>query len=117
MKNIFALLFIFIFSINAFAQKLDVATQKKVDDIFKKGEVVYFKFPVSSSQEVAPIAKEISVDKMQGTMVYAHADKEQFSKFIVRNYPYTIEKYGNASATKKAPTSSAKPATTPNTKK
>jgi len=107
----FLFLFAFAFS---FAQKLNPTQQKKVDEIFKKGSVVYFKFPVSSAQEVTPIAKEISVDKMVGTMVFAHATKDQFSKFIVRNYPYTIERYGkstNAKATTKAKGTSAKSST------
>ena len=101
-KIIFSILFFFfcIFSYTVNAQKLSAVQQKKVDDVFKKGSVVYFKFPVNSVQEVSPISKDIKVEKMQGTMVFAHATKDQFSKFIVRNYPYTVISYGKSTVAK-----------------
>jgi len=111
MKKIIAisvcfLIYLFTFSVNA--QTLSIDQQKKVNNIFSKGDIVHFKFPVASSQEVAPISKEISIEKMQGTMVFAHATKEQFSKFIMRNYPYTVESYSKVPTKTKA----AKPKTT-----
>jgi hypothetical protein len=74
------------------AQKLSAKEQKKVNDIFKKGKTAYFKFPVSSVQEVKPLAQVITVDRMEGKMCFAHANKDAFSKFIVKGYPYTIIK-------------------------
>jgi hypothetical protein len=73
------------------AQKITPAQEKKVDDIFKNKQVVYFKFPVSSMQEIGPLTKIISIDGNKSTMVQAHATKDQFKGFIVKNYPYTIE--------------------------
>jgi hypothetical protein len=95
MKNNFLLPVIFtlgllLFSVNVNAQKLSPIQQQKVNQLFKKSKVVYFKFPVTSMQEVSPLAKIISVDKTKGTTVFAHANKEAFSKFIVKNYPYTV---------------------------
>lgn len=108
MKNslVLPILFLlFLCSFNIQAQKLSASEQKRVNDVFKKGKVAYFKFQVTSMQEVAPLAKIISIDKNQGRVIYAHANKDQFSKFIVKGYPYTIIKYTNPVAkpkTKKA---------------
>jgi hypothetical protein len=50
-----------------------------------------------------------SVDKSQGAVVYAHADKGQFSQFIRTNYKYAVlptpggKKKTTKSAAKKAP--------------
>ena len=91
-KNILFFVFItaFVFSIEATAQKLSPTQEKKVNEIFKSKKVAYFKFPVTSMQEIAPLTKMISIDGNKGSMVMAHATKEQFKKFIVRNYAYTI---------------------------
>jgi hypothetical protein len=90
-----SLFFLFIFSMliseGLSAQKITQAQEKKVDDLFKNKQVVYFKFPVSSMQEIGPLTKIISIDGNKSTMVQAHATKEQFKGFIVKNYPYTIE--------------------------
>ncbi|MCE3279460.1 MAG: hypothetical protein K0S44_1651 [Bacteroidetes bacterium] len=80
----------------AVAQKLSAKEQKKVNDIFKKGKTAYFKFPVSSVQEVKPLSQIITVDRMEGKMCFAHANKDAFSKFIVKGYPYTIIKVTNS---------------------
>jgi hypothetical protein len=47
----------------------------------------------------------ITIDKNEGRIIFAHANKEQFSKFIVKGYPYTIIRNTNPAAkpkTKKA---------------
>jgi hypothetical protein len=74
------------------AQKLSPGEQKRVNDIFKKGTVAYFKFPVTSTQEITPLSKMITIDKVQGRMVFAHANKDAFSKFIGKGYAFTIIK-------------------------
>ena len=50
-------------------------------------------------QEVSQMAKIISVDKVKGIEVAAHATKEQFTKFLPFNYKYTV----SATVTKKKP--------------
>ncbi|MEO6904179.1 MAG: hypothetical protein ABI315_13655 [Bacteroidia bacterium] len=104
----FIFIFTLVFSVAVSAQKkITPAQEKKVDDIFKNKEVVHFKFPVSSMQEIGPLTKIISIDGNKSTMVSAHATKEQFKGFIVKNYPYTIEP---------SPTPKAKPGAKPKTK-
>jgi hypothetical protein len=104
MKKILFLVFLsFTFLLSSYqskAQKLSVTEQKRVNDIFKKGNTTYFKFPISSRQELLPLSKIITIDRTEGRVVYAHANKDQFSKFIGKGYPYTIVKTTN-SATKK----------------
>lgn len=78
------------FSVSINAQPISPAQQKKVDALYKNASVVYFQFNVRSSQEIPPMAKIISVDAARATMVRAHATKDQFSKFIVYNYAYTV---------------------------
>lgn len=117
MKKIFLFCFFFYSTFLVNAQNLNAIQQKKVDDIFKKGAVVYFKFPVNSVQEVTPLSKDIKVDKMQGSMVFAHATKDQFSKFIVKNYPYTVLSYGKSTAKAKTTTSKSGKSKPKSTKK
>lgn len=95
------LLFLFLLPGMMFAQKLSGDQQKKVNALFAKKKVVYFKFPVSSMQEATALAKVISIDGNKGIMINAHATKEQFSKFIVKNYAYTIVPGPAAKAGKK----------------
>jgi hypothetical protein len=91
MRKSAALLFsFFILSVSVKAQQMSPAQKKKVDDLFKNKSVLYFEFVVSSSQEIGSIAKIVSVDGAKGTKGRAHATKDQFSKFIVKNYPYTV---------------------------
>ncbi len=103
----------FIFS-SSHAQQMSAAQQKKVNDLFKSTKVLYFEFVVASSQEIGGLAKIVSVDGAKGTKVRAHATKEQFSKFIVKNYPYTVMKApagkGGKSGTKKPPAAKKKAA-------
>ena len=89
-KSVVVLFSFLFFSLSLSAQQLSPAQKKKVDDLFKNKSVVYFEFVVSSSQEIAGIAKLVSMDGARGTKGRAHATKEQFSHFIVKNYPYTI---------------------------
>lgn len=108
MKNLLTLLILIILFIQSFniqAQKLTPAEQKRVNDIFKKGKIAYFKFQVTSIQEAKPLVQIITIDKNEGRMIFAHANKEQFSKFIGKGYPYTIIRNTNPAAkpkTKKA---------------
>jgi hypothetical protein len=80
----------FILSVSVNAQQMTPAQKKKVNDLFKNKSVLYFEFVVSSAQEIGGLAKIVTVDGAKGTKARAHATKEQFSKFIVKNYPYTV---------------------------
>jgi hypothetical protein len=74
------------------AQNITPAQQAKINEAFKNGKIAYFKFSVSSMQEVAPLSKIITIEKNQGRIVYAHATKPQFAQFISKGYPYTLIK-------------------------
>lgn len=99
MKKVFALLFIFalfLFSNEATAQKLTPQQQKALSTLYKTKKVVYFKFKVNSIHEVKGMANIITVDKVKGTEVAAHATKAQFTKFLPFNYKYTVVPGGPA---------------------
>ncbi|MDF2437756.1 MAG: hypothetical protein K0Q95_2132 [Bacteroidota bacterium] len=94
MKKIYALLLPALFLITSalHAQKLSPTQQAQVNEAFKNSKTARFKFRVSSMQEVAPLAKIISIEKNQGSEIYAHVTKAQFSQFITKAYPYTLIK-------------------------
>jgi hypothetical protein len=106
MKN-FLILFMLLSASIGNAQQLSKAQQIKVNEALKSGKTVYFKFRVSSIQEIGPLAKIITVERNQGSEVYAHANKAQFSQFIVKGYPYTIIK-NTKPATKVKPKTATK---------
>jgi hypothetical protein len=114
MKRLIAVFTFFIlisFSASTNAQQMSPLQQKKVNDLYKNTSVVYFQFVVVSTQEIVPLAKIVSVDAAKGTMVRAHATKDQFSKFIVKNYAYTVMKTPPGKGGKPAPKPSTKPTT------
>lgn len=119
MKKIAVLVTFFtlsLFSISLHAQQMTGVQQKKVNDLFKNRSVLYFEFVVASAQEISSIAKIVSVDGARGTKGRAHATKDQFSKFIVKNYPYTVlptpAGEGGKPAAKPAPKTTKKKTTT-----
>ncbi|CAN5459170.1 hypothetical protein BH10BAC1_BH10BAC1_08710 [soil metagenome] len=87
---------LFLFSNETTAQKLTPQQQKVLTDLYKTKKIVYFKFTVNSMQEVKQMGTIITVDKMKGVEVSAHATKEQFTKFLPFNYKYTVVATGGA---------------------
>jgi hypothetical protein len=83
-------IFLFVFSFSTQAQQLSAAQKKTVDNLFKGKQVLYFEAVVTSMQEAVALKPVISIDGAKGTKIRAHATKEQFSKFIVKNYKYTV---------------------------
>jgi hypothetical protein len=73
------------------AQTITSSQKEKVEQLFKKDSVVKFTFTVHSVQEISPLSKMVAVDGTKGNLVYAHANKDQFSKFIVKNISYQVE--------------------------
>lgn len=107
MKKILALLLValFLFSNETNAQKLTPQQQKSLNTLYKTKKVVHFKFKVNSIQEVKGMANIISIDKVKGTEVMAHATKAQFTKFLPYNYKYTV--VAGAPVKKKTPAKTA----------
>ncbi len=93
MKNIIYLLLAFSIlycSAGTNAQTLTPTQQKTVKKLFKKRGEVYFKFNITSKEEISTLTKIISIDNVKNNEVFAYANKKGFSKFIVLNYSYTI---------------------------
>lgn len=87
---------LFLFSNETNAQKLTPQQQKSLSTLYKTKKVVYFKFKVNSVHEIKGMANIITVDKVKGTEVAAHATKAQFTRFLPYNYKYTIVPGGPA---------------------
>ena len=106
MKKALSLLVVvalFLFSNETNAQKLTPPQQKALNDIYKAKKTAYFKFKVNSMQEVKQLGTIITVDKVKGVDVSAHATKEQFTKFLPYNYKYALVATGGGTSKKKTP--------------
>jgi hypothetical protein len=92
MKSIYILLILALGSLplSTEAQKMSPAQSQKLEQLYKYNSILYFKFDISSDQEVAALRKIINIDKGTGKTLYAHASKQQFAAFLVRNYAYTV---------------------------
>ena len=77
------LIALFVLSVSLFAQSVD-------DQYFEKNGEVYFRFPVFNKLELQEITKIISIDKFDGKMVTAYANKDQFRKFQKTGYKVEV---------------------------
>ncbi len=77
------LIALFVLSVSLFAQSVD-------DQYFEKNGEVYFRFPVFNKTELQEITKIISIDKFDGKMVTAYANKDQFRKFQKTGYKVEV---------------------------
>ncbi len=90
-KSIFYLFFLSLFiSGFAFAQNTKISNQKLLNKIFEKEGETYFKFNISSKNEINILTKIISIDNVKNNVVYAYANSKEFEKFLQLNYKYTI---------------------------
>ncbi|NTW31500.1 MAG: T9SS type A sorting domain-containing protein [Bacteroidetes bacterium] len=82
-----ALLSAILFNIS-FSQKTN---NNLADSIFGKKKEVYFKFKISSKNEIGMLTKLISIDKVaKNKEVFAYANKKEFKLFLLHNYDYQI---------------------------
>ena len=58
--------------------------------LFAKSNEVYFKFQVSSKEEVNKISRLISISKIVENTIYAYANQKELSVFNQYGYSYTI---------------------------
>jgi PKD repeat protein len=66
-------------------------TTKNIENIFAGKKEVYFKFNISSRQEIGMLTKIISIDNVtKNNVVYAYANKKEFAQFLSYNYQYTL---------------------------
>ena len=83
MKKIFSVFLILLLSSITFSQILD-------EQYFKDNHEVYFKFTISDRTELNTLTRIISIDNLEGNMVYAYANETEFREFEKLNYAYTV---------------------------
>lgn len=86
------LLFCFIFSsfilpLNLYAQG---QRENMLDSVFRERGEVYFRFSVNSRSEINELTRIISIDNVKGDEVTAYANRKEFTRFLDKNYTYTI---------------------------
>jgi len=83
MKKIFSVFLILLLSSITFSQILD-------EQYFKDNHEVYFKFTITDRTELNTLTRIISIDNLEGNVVYAYANETEFREFEKLNYTYTV---------------------------
>ncbi|MBK7499138.1 MAG: carboxypeptidase regulatory-like domain-containing protein [Ignavibacteriales bacterium] len=83
MKKIFSVFLILLLSSITFSQILD-------EQYFKDNHEVYFKFTITDRTELNTLTRIISIDNLEGNIVYAYANETEFREFEKLNYTYTV---------------------------
>ena len=83
MKSFFYLLLTAFLTFSNFAQQID-------ENYFKENTEVYFKFLISDRAELNTLTNIISIDNVNGNLVFAYANENEFKEFEKLNYSYTI---------------------------
>ncbi|MCX6296434.1 MAG: M14 family zinc carboxypeptidase, partial [Bacteroidetes bacterium] len=89
MKNLFLSLFCLLF-LSSFSQTLTKSQEKTVNKLFKNKTEVYFTFPIADKSEISVLTTIISIDNVKDGKVWAYANNQEFRKFLLLNYAYTI---------------------------
>ena len=97
MKKYYLILFCFI-SIYSSAQNLTRQQNRTVNRLFKHKTEIYFTFQITDRSEINTLTRIISIDNVKDLQVWAVANKEEFKKFIILNYNYTILPNANSNA-------------------
>ncbi|MBO7083269.1 MAG: T9SS type A sorting domain-containing protein [Bacteroidales bacterium] len=85
MKKLFILLAVLICG-NLFAQK----SQQELNQLMQQRNEFYFSFELSGNDDLATIARTISVDRVDGNTVIAYANNNEFSQFQKLGYQVTL---------------------------
>ncbi|MCK4664681.1 MAG: tandem-95 repeat protein [Bacteroidales bacterium] len=80
------LIFLLVFPIIVFSQN---QTKKAFKILDKRGEV-YFKFPVQDRTVINEITKQISIDDIDDSFIYANANIKEFKEFLKLGYSFDI---------------------------
>jgi hypothetical protein len=83
MKKIFSVFLILFLSSITFSQILD-------EQYYKVNHEVYFKFTILERTELNSLNRIISIDNLEGNIVYAYANEREFREFEKLNYAYTV---------------------------
>lgn len=63
---------------------------EKANEYLKRKHEVYFKFNITSKDEIKTLTKIISIDNVINNVVYAYANSREFKKFLELNYTFTV---------------------------
>ena len=85
MKKLFILLAVLICG-NLFAQK----SQQELNQLMQQRNEFYFTFELNGNDDLATIAKTVSVDRVDGSTVIAYANNNEFNKFQKLGYEVTL---------------------------
>ncbi len=61
-----------------------------IDSIFKKRGEIYFKTFINSRVEINKLTRIISIDRVKKKIVFAYANKKEFTEFLKLKYKFTI---------------------------
>ncbi len=88
----YLIIIILIFIVLKYDLKSQTATSlpQYISDIFAERVEVYFKFNISTKNELDYFSQIISVSHISGNEVYAYANKNEFQKFLNFQKPYTV---------------------------
>ena len=84
MKRIFIFLLVAVFSLNVYSQEKDLRSMMKERNEF------YFSFEIDDLQDLAKIAKVISIDNVDGNKVTAYANNKQYERFLTLGMETTL---------------------------
>ncbi len=83
----FILLFATVICGNIFAQK----SQQELNQLMQERNEYYFTFNLNGSDDLSAIARAISVDRVDGDLVTAYANNQDFSSFQKFGYEITLQ--------------------------
>jgi PKD repeat protein len=89
MKSVYAFISFFLILLGS-ASAQDISSLY-ADSVFAGKKEIYFKFQISSRQEINTVTRIISIDKItDGNEVYAYANKKEFTNFLQAGYDYEL---------------------------
>jgi PKD repeat protein len=65
-------------------------SQNNSSNLFRERGEVFFKFNVDSPKDIHFLTNTISIDGVEGSLVFAYANEKEFSKFLETGIDYTI---------------------------
>ncbi|MBZ0203132.1 MAG: T9SS type A sorting domain-containing protein [Ignavibacteria bacterium] len=91
MKKLILVLFVVIISYPYSTNTQDLPAEKQKAQVYllSKGEV-YFSFEVFDKARINELSNVISIDNVDGHLVFAYANKDEFSKFLNYSIPFKV---------------------------
>ena len=78
-------LFVFFLGLTQ-AQAQSELSAQKAGQVFNGGRQLYFQFPIQSRDEIHVLTNIVSIDDVQGNMVWAYANQSEFARFLDLGY-------------------------------